>query len=257
MQAIVEAFQVFLPFVLLVSVRTGVAFAALPAPFGETAPNVVRAALGILISLAICTPYYSHLPHLASDPLPVALAGLGEVMVGSVIGLTVRTMLAAAEVAGSIAGLSMGLGFASSVDPMFGEEALPTTKLFSSVSAVIFFVLKGHHVIIAALAATLRTCPPGNTFATIHENGLIALGSQMVAQGLRISAPVVATMVIVHVGTGLVARVAPKVQLFGLTFALATTIGLVAIYFATPSIAYAMTEYLSKLPTVLGNLLAP
>lgn len=249
MDAIIAAFSVVMPYAFLLSLRVGTAFATLPAPFGDVAPMRVRATLGVLVALALVAPMFGTAEAMPVDPVLMVRAGLGEAAVGAVIGLTVRMALSTAEIAGTIAGTSMGLGFATSVDPMFGDEALPTSRLLASLAALIFFVLDGHHIVLAAVSATIRVAPIGDGFRAIRAENLVHIGSGLISQGLRIAAPVVATMFIVQVGTALVAKAAPRVQVFGLTFALTTSIGLVALYFATPGIAYATSEFLSQLPT--------
>jgi len=244
-----------LPMVLLVSIRVGVALASFPAPFSDLAPMQVRAALGMLIALAVSVSRTEIPTALELVPMTLIRGALGEVAVGLVIGLTVRVTLAAVETAGSLAGTAMGLGFATTVDPLRGEEVLPTTQLLGALGGLVFFAIRGHHAVLAALGATLDVAPPGAALDAVMHEGVLRIGAEVMAHGLRIAAPVVATMFIVQLGTALVARSAPRVQVFSLTFAVATSVGMLTLGAAAPSIIASMAETIEKLPAALATSL--
>ena len=80
---------------------------------------------------------------------------------------------------------------------------------------------------------------------------MLAPGTDLVAQGLRIAAPVVATMFLVQLGLALVSRAAPKVHLFALSFAVAVSAGILTLFLASPSLAPAIGEAIQRLPQSL------
>ncbi|MBI5161581.1 MAG: flagellar biosynthetic protein FliR [Micrococcales bacterium] len=255
-ELLVERFQPLLPIFLLASVRIGVALAAMPAPFGDLAPVKVRTAIGILLAVAVCLPFAERTPAVALEAVPLARAAVGETLVGAMIGLTGRVTLAAAQVAGTLAGTSMGLGFASSIDPTFGEEALPTTRVLGALATLIFFAMRGHHAVLAALSESLRVAPVGHAFGAVAHEGLFRLGSVTMSHGLRIAAPVVATLFIVQLGTSLVSRAAPRLNLFALSFAVSIAAGLLTLFVAGPSLSRALATDVATLPELLRSVLA-
>ena len=255
MRTLFEAVLPLIPFVLLVSVRVGVMLASLPAPFGSGAPPQIRVALGLFITIALCTPHFADPPIIPLEPVTLAVAGLGELMVGAVIGLTVRVMLAAAEVAGNVAGMSMGQGFAASIDPAFGEKMLPLGRLLSALMVLIFLSLNGHHVTFASLAWSLDALPVGNALGHAVHGDTVSIGADLMARGLRIASPILAAMFIVQLGMGLIARSAPRVQIFSLTFAITSAVGAVVLFAALPSVTGALVETLGRLPLDLQNAL--
>ncbi|MDB4989007.1 MAG: flagellar biosynthetic protein FliR [Myxococcaceae bacterium] len=244
------------PFIALVSTRVVVAFALLPAPFGDLAPARIRAALSFIIAFAIALPTLGNAMSLPTDPAHLLISALSELLIGSVIGLTVRVTLGAAEAAGTLAGNAMGLGFANQVDPLFHSEGVPTTSLVSSLAVVIFFVLRGHHTVIEALSASLTIAPCGQGFPTFQAHHLLTLGTRIVAQGLRIASPVVATMFIVQLGTALVARAAPRVQVFALSFGVSVTLGALVLVVSAPQLAQGLATTISTIPDTLAQMLS-
>lgn len=237
--------------VLLVSLRVGIAMASLPAPFGALSPTRIRVALGVLIAFALSTPRTDLLSSVHLDIPWLLQAGFGEVLLGTVIGLTARVTLAVADIAGSFVGLSMGMGFGGTVDPNYEEPTPSIAQALSAFTTLIFFALHGHHAVLAALGNSLHTAPPGETFVVLADDGVMRLGSTMVAHGLRIASPVVATMFLVQLGTALISKVAPRVHLFTLTFAIAVSAGALVLYTAMPSIATSLSRELERLNETL------
>jgi flagellar biosynthesis protein FliR len=243
------------PYVALVSIRVAVVLSMMPAPFGELAPARIRAALSFLIAFSLTIPTLGEAHSLSVEPAILLVSSLSELLVGAVIGLTVRVTLAAAEAAGTLAGTAMGLGFANTIDPLFNDEGVPTTSLMGSLAVLIFFVLRGHHVVLQALSASLALAPCGHGFPHFEMDRMVVLGSRIVAQGLRIAAPVVATMFIVQLGMALVARAAPRVQIFSLSFGVAVSIGALVLVASAPHIAQGLANTISGIPDTLAQLL--
>jgi flagellar biosynthesis protein FliR len=243
------------PLVALVSLRVAVVFALMPSPFGEVAPGRIRAVLSFLVALALTLPSLGHVALPSMDPPALFVSALSELFVGAVIGLTARVTLAAAEIAGTLAGNAMGLGFASQIDPLFGSEGVPTSSIINSLGVLIFFVLRGHHVLIEALSASLILAPCGAGFPEFRPENLLRLGGQMVAQGLRIASPVVATMFLVQLGTALIARAAPRVQIFALSFGVTVSIGGLILVMSAPQLAQALANVIATIPDTLAQML--
>ena len=246
---------------MLISLRVGTTFAAMPAPFGDIAPVQTRVALTFMLSLVLL-PFAGELPaNLVTaegdiNTVAMLVSSAGEVYVGAVIGVTVRVILAAIAMAGTIMGFSTGLSFAQSVDPALGESMTPVASALSSLGIAFFLAMSGHHVVIDALAQTLRVAPPGDVFSHIDMNGVVRLGSDMVAHGLRIASPVVATMFIVQLGLALTSRAAPRVQIFQLSFAVAVSTGLLLLFVASPSLAPAIMAEVRSLPRLISAALS-
>jgi flagellar biosynthesis protein FliR len=243
------------PYIMLVSLRVGILFSMLPAPFGEVAPVRIRAVLGFVSAFAISIPTLGNAHGLSTEPAVLLIGSLTELMVGAVMGLTVRTALAAADTAGTLAGNAMGLGFANQIDPLFGGEGVPTSAIMNSLAVMIFFVLNGHHVVLQALSASLTLAPPGGGVPTFALDELVTLGSRIVAQGLRIASPVVATMFIVQLGLALVARAAPRVQIFALSFGVTVTIGALILVMSAPQLAQTIGATIATIPDSLAQVM--
>lgn len=241
-----------LPYFLLASVRVGITFASLPSPFGGTAPNSVRLVLTLLVTTALCVPYYGTGDPIGLEPSALLKLGLSELFVGGVIGMTVRVILAAADIAGSAIGQVIGLGFASTVDPNHGDTVLPTTTLLASMATMIFFEMDGHHALLAALGQSFAVVPIGQELRAITALGVTQIGSAMMARGMQIASPVIATMFIVQLGTALAARAAPRVHLLAFSFSVVVAAGILALFVAAPSVISAVGAEVARVPEALS-----
>lgn len=258
LESFIQSGVAFLPLYLLVFLRVSVVMVALPPPLGSVAPVQLRVVLALLIALALALPrILAPLPPAVAALSPGALgvAAAGEFVVGAVIGLTVRVTLAAADVAGAIMGLSMGQGFAQTFDPSSGEQSPPVGRFLNALAVLLFFVLSGHHVMLRALAFSFDHAPTGRAVSAVMHDGLLRIGADLVAQGLRIASPVLGAMFLVQVGMGMVARSAPRVQVFALTFAVTSVVGTVVLLLSAPSIVEALAHQIGRLPEALGDAL--
>jgi flagellar biosynthetic protein FliR len=244
-------------YVLVVSIRMGVALALLPAPIGQGAPVVVRAALGVYLALALTWAHLADLPPEVTDPTWVLTAALGEAWIGASIGLTARLAVAVAEIAGELVSTSMGLGFAPAVDPNTGHESTATSLVLAQLTTLAFFAIRGHHVILTALASTLDLLPPGAGWRLEVATPALELAGSILRAGVLVASPVVATMFIVQLGVALASRVASRLQVFSLSFAVAASVGLLTLGVVLPAIAGALVRAVEGLGESLAALVTP
>jgi flagellar biosynthetic protein FliR len=243
-----------LPVFILASLRVGLTFAGMPAPFGNLAPVRIRTAVTVLVTAVMLLPMLPKLPVLPLQAAVLAKAAVYELFIGMLLGLTVRVMLAAADAAGSFAGQAMGLGFAGSIDPLHGESSVPTGYILESVATLIFFSLGCHHVVLSALAASFHAAPIGAPISAAWRGAAVGLGADLIARGVQIASPVIASMFIVQVGIAFVSRTAPRVHLFAFTFAISTGAGLLLLWAAAPAVCTAVVRHLQQLPDALAAL---
>src|SRR5690348_4273435 len=102
---------------MVAMLRPGAAFFAAPLTGSSQVPVQLR----LVISLAIGIPAIQlagpHLPSEGIISLAGLLLGIGEIVIGLALGFAVQGGFAAALVAGETISNSMGLGFASMVNP--------------------------------------------------------------------------------------------------------------------------------------------
>jgi flagellar biosynthetic protein FliR len=244
----------WIPGVFLLSVRIAAAMATLPAPFGGGSLVAVRAAFGVMVAivLGVAADVRDAVPL---DPFALAFAALSETLLGIAIGLVARAAIASAEAAGELAGGAIGMGFASTFDPSSGEDKQLPAAVLGGISMLLFLSLGGHHMVLSGLAASVRLAPPGAAFGVLSGDAIVALGGRVIADGLRLASPILATMLGVQVGIAIVARSAARIQIFPLSFAAASAIGFSLLALAAPAMVESVGVLIGQVPERLGELL--
>jgi flagellar biosynthetic protein FliR len=184
----------------------------------------------------------------------LALAMAGELALGGLAGMVVRVALAAAEIAGEIAGMQMGFGFARTVNPLTAQQTGALTRLVSVAAGILFFAIGAHRQVIQAVADSLRAVPAG---AAVNDQAwselLVDSVSGMFVAGLRIALPLVVTVMASHLTFGLLSRVAPQLNLWSVGFLVSISVGLVGLTVFAPALVAEIRATLSHgIATALG-----
>src|SRR5260370_430541 len=146
-------------------------------------------------------------------------AAVQEVLIGVAIGLVVQLTFEALTFAGQTISLTMGLGFATLVDPQRGANTTVLGQLFMIVGMLTYLAINGHLVLLGTLAESFHTLPIGT--AHIDKNFLVSValwGARVFESGLLIALPAVIALVIVNLALGVITRAAPQLNLFGIGF---------------------------------------
>src|SRR5271156_3639770 len=156
------------------------------------------------------------------------LAAVLELLIGVAIGMVVQVAFEALVFAGQSISLTMGLGFATLVDPQRGAQVPVLGQMFMIFGTLTYLAVDGHLMLLGALAESFNTLPIGAEH--IDKNFLLSValwGARVFDAGLLIALPAVIALVIVNLALGVVTRAAPQLNLFGIGF----TITLLAGFF--------------------------
>jgi flagellar biosynthetic protein FliR len=137
-----------------------------------------------------------------------------EVLIGFALAMSVRLLQAGAELGGYLIGFQMGLSYAALIDPQSGVRNNILAALYGSVAIIVFFVTNAHHDVLRAMAASYQALPIGGGAVAANLGELTArMFGLMFTLGVRLAAPVVVTLLIAEVALGVMARVAPTLNL--------------------------------------------
>jgi flagellar biosynthetic protein FliR len=228
----------------LLLVRPGLLVAAAP-PFGALyTPVPVKIGLSVVLGIALA-PSVSIPSTIGTAGLAVMLAR--EAAIGLALALSVRTLMAGAELAGQLAGFQLGFGYAAMVDPQTGARNNIVGALYSSLALLTFLGIDGHHALLKALAESYRELPIGigHVDAGMAKQVASLLGLLFVF-GTQVAAPVVIVLLVAEVAIGLVSRVAPALNMMVVGFPIRLIAGLIALAAA-----------IGVVPSVLSRLVVP
>ena len=178
------------------------------------------------------------LASLHAAPALAASAFASETLIGLAIGLGVAILVGAAETAGDVMAVQMGLSGAALLDPLDTTQA-PVLGTFTRLFATTLLLsLNFHYVMFGALADSTERFPVGAPVSL--QGGTLAvlqLGSTLFVLGVRFAAPVIVAVMIANVALAVLGRAAPQLNILTVAFPLQITIGLFALLAALPAMA--------------------
>ncbi|MBB1125773.1 flagellar biosynthetic protein FliR [Thiospirillum jenense] len=226
-------------------VRISAVLIAAPIFGAQGISTQVRLSLALLLAVLIA-PQLPPLPTI--DPLsPNGLVILFiQVLIGLTIGFLLQMVFSAVTQAGEIVALSMGLGFASVIDPNAGVQVPIVSQFFVIIATLIFLALDGHLALIELLLDSFKTFPIAESSLTVENLWtLISFGSDMFTAALLIALPAVAALLVVNLAMGVVARAAPQLNIFAVGFPVMMMVGFLLLLLLLPGILTGLKELLT------------
>lgn len=153
------------------------------------------------------------------------LAAVLELLIGVSIGMVVQLAFEALVFAGQSISLTMGLGFATLVDPQRGAQVPVLGQMFMIFGTLIYLSINGHLMLLGALAESFHSLPIGAHVGRDFLLSVVMWGARVFDTGLLIALPAVIALVIVNLALGVVTRAAPQLNLFGIGFTIALLSG--------------------------------
>ncbi len=219
----------------------------IPVLGGQMIPLQVRLGFGLLLT-AILIPWGPLPPESAAlGILPLAGAVLRELIIGSLAGFAAALTFATIQVAGET--MSMGAGFSAGriLNPTLGESGSAMDQLFVMVALLLFLVIDGHHSFIIAMQRSFEVLPINQALPPFTDQRMVQLFGQVVVTGVQMALPVMAALLITDLTLGLLARVAPNIQVFFLGLPLKVGVGLIALALLFSIVAPMLTEMLGTI----------
>ncbi len=208
-------------------VRIGALLVAAPMFGARTVPVRVRITLALLLALVV---YPLVQTPVDVDPLSLPGAAL-------VLREVLQMVFSAMAMAGELVALSMGLAFASMVDPERGGSVPLVGQYFVIFATLLFLAMDGHLALLALLVESFQVLPPASGgLAGAGFQQLVSWGSDMFAAAVFVALPASAALLVANVSMGMIARSAPQLNVFAVGFPMTLLLGLVVLTFSMPSL---------------------
>ena len=198
---------------LILFARVGAVLMLLPVFSEEGVPAQIRLLISLGMALGLWGLLGPRIPAEAAGVLPSTI--ITELLVGFAIGAIVRIMFFAAVMAGSLVSLQVGLSAAVIFDPSQGGQTPLLGKFVAVAAAVVCLSVGIHHLWIGAIIRSydmfpVGGLPPANDFAQLAIRTI----THSMALGLSLAAPLIVYGIVFNAALGLMARLAPAIQIF-------------------------------------------
>ncbi len=230
-------------------------FVTVPVFSIQAVPARVRLILSVALTLVVI-PLLPPLPAIEMFSYEGLIVAVQQLAIGLLSGFIVQLVFASVVFAGQGIALSMGLGFASMVDPENGQQVPVVAQFYVICTMLIFLSLDGHLLLIKMLLDSFRSMPIG--LDGINKTDIWTImtwSTRLFAGGLLLSMPVIISLLLINVSFGVATRAAPQLNIFSVGFPVTLMLGILLIWQTLPDVLDQFTGILTDAYDLISKLL--
>lgn len=221
-----------LEYFLLVFARIATFVFAAPFFSQKGVPNTVKIGLSVFIAYVMYAFIQPHVYPEYSSVFGYSVIVMKEVAVGLFLGSGAQLCTSIVLFAGRIIDMEIGLSMSNVFDPTTNQQASITGLLLQYGTTLILYVTGLHRYLLKALMETFTLIPVGG--AVFDNEALLAtviefLGDYIII-GFRICLPVFASITLMNIVLGLLAKLAPQMNMFSVGIQLKLLAGLSVLF---------------------------
>lgn len=244
-------------FFVLILIRIGGIVSTAPFFGSPLFPNSARIAFILVLTLVlfpILPQDAGRLPETMGEYLLVVFL---EASIGIIVGLAATLVFAGVQLGGQVMDMQIGFALANVIDPITQTQQSILSQFWFLFATLIFLASRGHHMLLHGMVDSFHAIPLGGLTLDRSWVDLVSLkmAGEMFVVAVRISAPIVVSLLLATVAMGFMARTVPEMNIFILGFALRIVVGLGIMVVVLPLIAHAMIGLFDVLAVDLANLL--
>jgi flagellar biosynthetic protein FliR len=218
------------------------------------APIFSAGSVTVRVRLLLAVLFVALVAPLLPTPVGVdPLSGVGvlialrEIAIGLVMGFLLQMVFSTVVVAGETLAMSMGLGFAMSVDPQNGVQVPVVSQLNVILATLLFLAIDGHLLLLAALADSFQVLPiDGAGLDAVTFGNLVGLGGQIFASALLLALPALTAVLMVNIAFGVITRAAPQLNIFAVGFPVTIMVGFIFMLLSLPAFLGALQRFIER-----------
>jgi len=230
---------------ILIAMRvSGIIFTA-PIFNMRAIPNRAKLLLTLLITYVLFFMVPNVDAALNNNLIMLAVAGLKEMLIGIIIGFAMNFIFYGIAFAGLLLGYDMGLTIAQMFDPTTDAQSNIIGQALLMIGVLVFVVLNGQHFVIRAISYSFHIIPIG--FYPV--NGAVFKLLERYSAGIfilavKIASPMIVSFFLLDLGSGIIARVIPQMNIFFVVQPLKIELGLVLIVVILPVYVFVLKDIL-------------
>lgn len=195
-------------------------------------PVVWRLALAATVAAALAPHAAAQVPAapgLLTWPVLIGEA-VQSLLIGALLAFAVNLVFTAVRFAGTVVDMQIGFGIVNHYDPYTSSQISIVAQTYYLLSVLLFFAVDAHHMV---LRTVVQSCAVLPLFAPIQIDAgallLVQEYGQVFTLGLRLAAPVVVVMLLVHSAMGVIVKTAPQIHVMVVGFPIQIAVGLLTL----------------------------
>lgn len=199
-------------------------------------PNIFKIGFSLMVTLLLINVVNLPNPVNLVSMYDFTAAAIKELLVGLILGYISFLVFSAIYLAGQIIDTQMGFGMVNVLDPIANIQIPITANLYYTLAMIIFLSMNGHHMLIEALVKSYDVVPIGTAvFSNSMIPQMVSMMGYIFIIALKISAPVIAAILIVDIALGILSRTMPQMNIFVVGMPLKIFIGLIVVMITIPT----------------------
>jgi flagellar biosynthetic protein FliR len=223
-------------------------------------PQRIRLMAGLVITIALA-PVLPPIPAVPAGSWVGFAIIVQQILIGLLLGFTLRIAFTAIDIAGDLIGMEMSLSFAAFFDPQSTGQTTVLSEFLGLFAVLIFLALNGHLLTLSVLAESFKLLPITATpfgaggFGAGGIASILAWSSTLFSAGLLLALPLIAALLIANLAMGVLARVAPQLNIFAVGFPVTLVTGFIVLMFSIPYFGAAMERLFDQAFRAMGAVL--
>ncbi len=235
---------------LFILLRVSIMISFLPILGGNQSPMQFRIGLAVFISLLL-TPVVDF--KIAENHIPMMI--VKEIFMGMALGLTIRLVFLAVNMAGAFISQTIGMSIATTFNPEVGQST-QIAEIYGTFALLYFLVMDAHHDLIVIFVKSFELLPVGmvNIKALIPK--VLSMGSSLFVLAMKLSAPIVVGSLITYLLSGFLYKAAPQLNIFFIVMPLNIFLGFIMMILSIPVFEYVLGVEFSNVKNEMMRIIA-
>ncbi|MCR5626012.1 MAG: flagellar biosynthetic protein FliR [Lachnospiraceae bacterium] len=221
-----------LEYFLIILTRVGCFFYTAPFFGISNTPSRIKTGIAIYMSILIYQFVVPHERLVYSTILGYAILVIKEAATGILMGFCMNILSYVTQLAGQLIDMDIGLSMVSVFDPVSRQQTGFSGSMYQYGMLLILIISGLDHYVISALVESFKRIPVGG--AVFNWDRLLEVILKVIFDvmnlGFRIFLPIFAAMLLLNVVLGILAKVAPQMNMFTVGIQIKILVGLTVVY---------------------------
>jgi len=212
---------------LVILFRIGGFFLSAPYFSLMNIPNQIK----ILLTISISFIVIFYVPPISfSGELSVLFIAIKEFIFGLFLGWGIKMIFIMLSGAGELIGQQAGFAMARLYDPLAQSQTNVIANFLNTLLMLVFLSIGGHLIVLQVLLDSYYIIPVDMPIGVLSSfDFFIKMFITMFSITIRIAAPSIITVLATYIALGIMTKVAPKMNIFSLSFSVNILIGLIVM----------------------------
>lgn len=216
----------------------------------ETVSQHIKILFALTLTMVIFSTLKISPEQAAAMQSDLALLTIKEVFVGLAMGFLARMFFFTFRVTGELLAQSMGLTSAQLFFPALGGQSTSLEQIYGALATLFYLGVNGHHHLIKGIVDSYEWVPAAHASLNVSQfTGVTQLVTEVIEMGLRFSAPVVISLLVINLVLGVVGKTVPQLNVLVTSFPVNIMAGLFLIFVTLPMLTDQMGEFLATSTT--------